>query len=345
MESGRMPACVVLPLPGPDNTSALDLNPTGRDNSQDLTKKQVFVYGNRCDHDKNNFKVPPVFGKTKSGARLPHAISECGKRLQYLASRIRGGISRNDIEREKLNHTGMLQWFIALYDNPKFIGFLYHNTPGKPARKRRSESLEAIIFITLGTIISRLNLYKMAYGFFNSGNEFVYFDYARIAKEAGISIIRVKRAMKILQASGFFKVISIKKTLNDGKIINIATQIHATDLVFDFLGLMPEFLKDRETSAIKFHEKQSRLDNNQAKRDFYRKQTFPAKKPSYLKKVGASFKGAKQEVSLQSCVKRPSAPQSGRGYAIKQRMDDLKYQGLPPQQIMDILKKEFPPPS
>jgi len=340
MESGRMPVCVVPPSRGPDNTNVPINVLTGADVSQKSGNTQVFVYGNRCGHDKNNFKVPPLFGKTKSGTRLPHSISECGKRLQYLASRIRGGISRKDINREKLKPTGMLQWFISLYDNPKFLGFLYHCHPLTPSRKRRSESLEAIIFITLGTIISRLNLYKMAYGFFDGANEFVYFDYARIAKESGISIIRVKRSMKILQASGFFKVIEIKKTLNDGKIINIATQIHATDVVFDFLGLMPEFLKDRETSAIRFHEKQSRLDNNKAKREFYRKKTFPDKKPSYLKKVAPSL-----QPSVQNCVKRVSAPQSGRGYAIKARMEQLKHQGFTPVQIMDFLKKEFPPPS
>jgi hypothetical protein len=299
---------------------------------------QQVIKGNRCGHDKNKIKVPALFGKTKSGARLPHSISECGRRLQYLASRIRGGISRGDIEREKDKPTGMLPWFVSLYDDPRFIGFLYNLNQGEPSRKRRSEGLESIVFLALGTIISRLNLYQMAYGFFNQRNEFIYFDYARIAKESGMSLVRVKRAMKVLQAAGFFNVISIVKTLDDGKKITIATQIHATDTVFDFLGLMPEFLADRETQVIKFHEKQSRLDKNRQKKEAFRKPFFS---PSNRK--------PKQEVGLQSLVTKLTKPVpkvvKGRGYEIKQRMDQLKYQGYQPPEIIEILKREFPPPS
>lgn len=316
MESGRMPACVVPPSRGPDNTSVPINVLTGADLSQKSGNTQVFVYGNRCDHDKNNFKRPDFLRNAK---RRPHVLEESKRRITS-----------------------------AIHDNfrySEFTGLFYHSAAdNKSGRHRRSESVEGILSLALPTLLQTLNLHRMACGFYDNRNQFHYFNYAYLQDKSDQNSSRFKREMAILQAEKIIKVITTRKSNNDGTWRTTSVQIEFTDKIFQMLDLMDDFLRDRETIAIRFHEKQSRLDNNRAKREFYRKKTFPDKKPSYLKKQ-TSITVAKQEVSLQSCIKRASVPQSGRGYAIKQRMEQLKHQGFTPIQIMDFLKKEFPPPS
>lgn len=351
MVLGRIPACIVEPLAG-NQCKRVD-----KASVDDNSTKKVFqpLFGNKCAHNKNNLKVPAVFGKTKSGLRLPHSISECGNRLQYLSERIRRGISKEDIASAQNKPAGMFQWYMSLYDDPRFIKFLYHINNNNKSRKRRSEGLEAALFLAFGTILSRLNLYQMAYGFPNNRNEFIFFGYERIAEESGMSLIRVKRAMKVLQDIGFFKVTTLVKTLDDGKIIHIATHIHATDMVFDFLGLMPEFLKDRETSSIKFHEKQIRLDKNKFKRDLYRKSAFSRSKLSnYGKQTSVPTSQRRDRVVdnlsegcqlVVSKLTNPYQPQNkGRGQELKQLYANLTSQGISPAEAVQIIRSKYPPP-
>lgn len=312
MESGRMPVCDAKPLVGSNITNVPNKSLTGADLSQKSVNTQVFVYGNRCDHDKNNFKRPNFLTNAK---RRPHSLEEAKRRIDQ-----------------------------SIHDNfryPEFAGIFFHSAADQGSgRHRRSERIEGILSLALPTLLQTLNLHRMACGFYDNRNEFHYFDYLYLQDKTSQNYSRVQREMSDLQTAGIIKVNNIRKMNNDGTFRTVRVEIEFTDKIFAMLELMPEFLKDRETIAIKFHEKQSRLDNNKAKRDFYRKKTFPDKKPSYLKKQAPSL-----HASVQSIVKRVSTPQSGRGYAIKQRMDQLQHQGFTPVQIMDFLKKEFPPPS
>ena len=316
MESGRMPVCDTLLLVGSDITNVPNNVLTGADLSQKSVNTQVFVYGNRCDHDKNNFKRPNFLRDAK---RRPHSLEEAKRRIDQ-----------------------------SIDDNfryPELAGLFYHSAADSGSgRHRRSERIEGIFSLALPTLLQTLNIHRMACGFYDNRNVFHYYDYAYLQDKSDQNSSRFKREMAILQEEKIIKVNTTRQQNNDGSWRTTSVQIEFTDKIFHMLDLIDDFLRDRETIAIKFHEKQSRLDNNKAKRDFYRKKTFPDKKPPYLKKQ-SSFERAKPEVSLQSCIKRVPTPQAGRGYAIKARMDQLKHQGFTPVQIMDFLKKEFPPPS
>jgi len=345
-----MPASVAIPLVGEYNASGFDVL-IGHNNSHYYYSMQLshanFVNfsltpGNRCGHDKNKIKVSPFYRTSTLRNRSPHVIEESGKRLAFIASQLRTRISQDFIDRGKDKPSGMLSWYLSLYEDRRFLRLLYDIRDDRPSRRRRSESLEAALFITLGTLISRCNLYKMAYGYFDQRNRFDYFDYARIVKHSGLTLSRVKRAMKVLQDSGLVKVTPIYKTLNDGAKVTDYTVIELSEEVFFMLGLKNEFLDDRETSSIKFHAKQSRLDKKQAKREMFRKPNFSTSK-----------KKAKPEVAIQSLAQRLSInrPKVDKVQPNPIAAPSLKLygtlvaKGYTPQQAIELIKKTYPPPN
>lgn len=337
MDSGRMPACdAVLPLAGSNNASGDKYSSTGRDNTNYYPSMQPVLSGNRCDHDKNSLKVSPVYGARKSTNRRPQVIEETGRCLQYLASRIRDGICRDDVEREKNKPTGVLQWFVSLFENPGFLRFLYHIGDGKPGRKVRSEGFESTLLITLGTLIFGLDLHKMAYGYYDKANRFVFFDYGSLIKNSGLSLSRLNRAMKFLKEIGIISVSPIVKTLNDGKKITVETRITVSEEIFMILGIHKEFLQDRQYASINYEKRQKPIDARQKYLDLY-------KAPLKSKK---SFKQRQTlQAGIQSIAKSPYKPaQKGRGQEIKDLYGNLTAQGLTPAEAAEIIRTKYPPP-
>lgn len=319
MDSGRIPACDIVPLAGDHIASGCEVL-IGR-NSNDYypsMQESHIKKGNRCDHDKNKFKRPSVFDNAK---RRPHCLEEAKRRIY-----------------ESINDN---------FRYPQFAGLLFHKAGSADqngsvrdeSRKRRSERIEGIFSLTLPLLLHNLNIHKMACGFYDQNNNFHPQDYSYIESKTDQSSVRVKREMAVLQSEGIIKVNTQRELTNDGVWRTKSVEIEFTDKIFEILELIPEFLNDRETSYKMFHEKQSRLDKNQAKRDIYRKSSFSPDKNRNKANLKPSLSSG-----LRGCVKPVPAAQKGRGAAIKERMQQLQYQGHTPTQIFDLLKKEFPPP-
>jgi hypothetical protein len=309
MDSGRKPACDTVLLAGSNIASGCKVL-IGR-NSNDYYPSMQELYikrGNRCDHDKNNLKqfIPPKNYKIR-----PHSIEEALRRLK-------------EVE-DKPNKYGNV---IPLFFHPA----------DKGGRKRRSERLESTKRLVLAALINTLNLQAMAIGYYNNRNEFHYFGYAKLILLTELNASRLKRAMKDLQDMELVKVVSIREKDEKGRYRTREVKIEFTDKIFQMLHLMDEFLKDRETSAIKFHEKQSRLDKNRQKKENFRKPFF-----------SSTIKKAKQEVGniggIANKIGKPiPKPTRGRGQEIKELYGNLIARGSTPQEAAEIIRTKYPPP-
>lgn len=312
MDSGRMPACVVAPCSGESgNTSGLNIVLTGADANNYYSGNQPFVKGNRCDHDKNNFKKPAFHGVSK---RRPHVLEEAKRRIYTSIS----------------DH----------FRYPMYSGLFYHQdqTGRANGRQIRSERIEGVHSLALPTLLQTLNLYRMACGHYDSGNKFHHYNYAYLESQTDQSAARVKREMALLQERGVIKVNTIREQNNDGSWRTTRVEIEFTDKIFEMLDLLPEFLADRETSSIKFHEKQIRLDKNRAKKDLYRKTSF---RPD-PKVVNNHSKGLQ---SLTTKLTKPYKPtENGRGVKIRDAIQNLVAKGVSLPDAMETVKKLFPPP-
>jgi hypothetical protein len=102
------------------------------------------------------------------------------------------------------------------------------------------------------------------------------------------------------------------------------------------LDLMPEFLNDRETSAIKFHEKQFRLDKNRKKKENFRKPFF-----------SSSNRKPKQAVDIQGIVTKLTKPlpkpTRGHGLEIRDKINQLVNSGKTLTEALLIVKQQYPP--
>lgn len=291
MNLERMPICNALDF---DRARRITNGPDTRLDNIEIDAinqaKITLIKGNRCGHNKNKIKVSPVFGEAKLRNRRPHVIEEFGRRIHFVARKLRTGISRRDYEGDENQSARTLSWYLSLYESDGFRRFLHHIRYHKKARRRRSECVEATLFLVLATLVFGCNLHEMAYGYHDGSNRFRYFDYTKLGKDSMVSESRTKRAMKLLKEMELITVTPIYKTLPNGKIITEHTKIELNEEIFNIFGLMDEYLKDREKSTIKFYKKQERLDHNKAKRSFYsQKRKFGTlSKPRKLKEVLSS---------------------------------------------------------
>lgn len=317
MESGRMPACATLPLVGESvNTSVLGVSLQGDDNQVGCpTQSQISQKGNRCGHDKNSFKRPEVFGRAK---KRPHVLEEAKRRIY-------AGISDH-------------------FRFPAFSGLFYHqDQDGKGnGRHIRSERIEGTHSLTLPILLQHIDLYRMACGHYDNRNQFRFYNYAFIENATDQSSIRVKREMKLLQDRGIIKVITLREQNNDGSWRTPEVRIEFTDKIFEMLELMPEFLKDRETSAIKFHAKQARLDKNQKKREFYRKTSFTPPSTGKTSKISPTLSPSVQYLA-KSVVRGIPQSKPGNGVEVRDKINALVRQGLSVKDAMEIVKQQYPP--
>lgn len=308
MEWGRNPACDVIPFDGSHNASGIEVL-NGTDANNYYSGNQAPLKGNRCDHDKNNFKKPTFHGISK---RRPHVLEEAKRRIDASVS----------------DH----------FRYPMYSGLFYHqDETGKAnGRQIRSERIEGVHSLALPTLLQTLNLHRMACGYYDNRNEFHFYNYAYIEKTTDQSSIRIKREMRLLQDRGVIKVNPVKEPNNDGSYRTIRVEIEFTDKIFEMLDLLPEFLKDRETSSIKFHEKQERLDRNRQRKSLYRKPSFTSSK-----------RQAKQEVGLKSLtdklIMKTHKVDKGRGLEIRNRINDLIARGMSVADAMEAVKQQYPP--
>ncbi len=319
MNTGRIPACTIdSPTKAENITSAGQTFLTGADDNHKLLTMQG---GNRCGHDRNQFKKPTLHGGHK---RRPHAIEEAKRRIERSVSNI--------------------------YAFPELSQIFYHPLKNGKGRRRRSERIEAALSLTLYVLLHLLNLHRMAAGYYDSANTFRFYNYGLIESLTGLSPIRTKRAMALLQALGFIKTFAIRELNHDGSYRTTQVRIEFTDKIFQALEMMPEFLKDRETASIKFYEKQARLDNNRAKKDFYKKPTFtvPEKSRNGKKREKAGsiveiLKSGLAGLTNKLSVK-PSKGEKGSGEQRTAELNALVRSGLSIPGAFKILSQKYRAP-
>lgn len=326
MDSGRMPACDSVPFDGRATTSVRGRLTQG-DNKQrnPIDQLKKYDWGNKCGHDKNSFKKPNYPSNHK---RRPHCLEE-GKRRLELA-------------------------ILHPFRYPDATGLFFHRNADRPEgreqardmprsnRRRRSEGVEGIFSLALPTLLHTLNLHKMACGFYDSGQNFHYYDYHQLQEISGQTIVRFKREMKFLQDNEIVKVSTIREMTHDGVWRTKETRIEFTDKIFFILGLMSEFLRDRETLAIKFYKKQSNIEKNQKKRDFYRKTSFSASKIIKKDKINPTST-QKLQTSIKGLIRRVAPESAGNGVEVRDRINALVRQGVSIKDAMEIVKQQYPP--
>jgi len=302
MLPGGKPAYDLEPFAGRKIVSALQ---TQGDNKQIDETIQVLSAGNRCNHDKNNFKF---FISPHHYKKRPHTIEEALRRLK-------------EIEHTPHKYGSVVELFF----HPK----------SKGGRKRRSERREANNRLVLAACINALNLQKMALGYYNNRNEFHYSNYAALSLLAGISQIRFKRSMKDLQQIGILKVFSIRQLNQEGHYRTKEVRIEFTDKIFEMLHLMREFLDDREKACIKFTTKQRNLDKKAQKKEFYRHKSFASSR----KTKNPIIKDLTKRI-----IKSIAPVQAGNGIEIREKINALISKGISIKDAIAIVRQQYPPP-
>jgi hypothetical protein len=313
MNSGRMPACDFLPYQGRQTTSVPDVL-IGQNNIRYYHSMQHLVHtkftkftierGNRCGHNPNRLKKPKFHAAHK---RRPHVLEEAQRRIDQAISNI--------------------------YLYPEFTKMFYHSTNKKGIRRRRrSESIEGAICLALRALLNSLNLKRMACGHYDKANRFIHYNSGYIVKNTDQSKIRVKRELKLLQEYEIIKINTKRAQRIDGSWETTQVEIEFTDKIFRMLNLMDEFLKDRETCNIKFHEKQRVLDKNHEKKNFYDKKSF-----------NLHAKKDRLPAILKPIIKRIPLREKGDGYKIRDKIKQYVSQGLSVSDAMTLVKQQYPP--
>jgi hypothetical protein len=312
MNSGRMPACDISLFSRQSDIASV-VEPIQGDNNQNSLIAQESRKGNRCGHNKDSFKRPKIFREAK---RRPYVIEEAKRRV-YAA----------------LEHN---------FRFTAFSGLFYHQDEnGKgTGRKIRTERVEGTHSLTLPVLLHHLDIHRMACGHYDNRNEFRYYNYAFLENATDQNAIRIKREMKLLKERGILEVVTLREQNNDGSYRTKEVRIEFTDKIFEMLELLPEFLLAREEKAIKFHEKQARLNNNQKKREIYRKTAkFKSKQPK------TPNQNPTLSSKLQSCIKRPpSDSNAGSGIAIRDKINNLVAKGFSVKDAMELIRNGQAPP-
>lgn len=230
MNLGRMPDChAVGSLGGGLDTTIGDIVLSGSDITLGNTLNQPPI-GNKCGH---NAKNPRFYARPRDYKRRWHVIEESIRRIK-----------------------------IALdnpFEFPEINGLMHEE-----GRLVRSERREAELSLLLPAIIDSVNLANMQLGYFADG-KFINYTYDRYVVVTGMSYSRVERNMRHLQDYGLVSVKVIVKELNDGAIKTERVVITVSDKVFQILGTLDAFLKDRE-KAIKNRTKLETREQQEQKR-------------------------------------------------------------------------------
>lgn len=281
-------------------------------NTAGLVKKQ----GNRCAHDKNNLKIPEWYGVDK---KRPNIIEEANRRI--------------------FSNISNKSWFRF----PEFSGLLYHlNDEGK-GRKIRSERVEGTYSLALPTLLQHLDIHKMACGHYDNRNIFRYYNYSFIKEKTDQTYVRIKREMKLLQDRGIINVINRCEINEDGEYEHIETRIEFTEKIFEMLDLTEEYLRDRETSCEKFHERQSKIDKNKKRLEVFRKKSkFDQKK---LNKKSKTYNSNLQIIHLKSKYNQENhLLKKGNGEQVNWQIQNLVAAGHTIAEAFEIVKSQYPPP-
>jgi len=186
--------------------------------------------GNKCGHNVNN---PRFYDRPKDYKRRWHVLEESLRQLK-----------------------------IALdnpFDFPEINGLMHDS-----GRLVRSERREAELRLLLPAILDSVNLVTMQLGYYAGGN-FINYTYDHFVSVTQMTYSRVERNMRHLQEYGLVSVKVIVKELNDGAIKTEKVIISVSEKVFEILGVVPEFLRDRE-KAIKNRTKQETREQQEQKR-------------------------------------------------------------------------------
>lgn len=220
MESGRMPACVVIPFAEGITTGVPNVL-TGHNNSSIKSGEQA-PFGNKCGHNRLS---PKFYSRPQHYKRRFHVIEQA---LRVIP--------------------------IAL-DDP-FSFEMFHGLMFHESRLNRSERREAELRLLVPAIFDSVNLVNMQLGYFDNNGKFINYTYDHFADVTQMGQSRVDRNMKHLQDYGLISVQKILKTLNDGAVRTERVIITVNAKMFEMLNLMPLLLVDRERS-IKSHQKKT----------------------------------------------------------------------------------------
>lgn len=182
--------------------------------------------GNRCGHNKKVFRLPVYANVHK---RRYHVLEEAKRRLRQAQK--------------------------YPYRYPELTPVFFHKE--KRGRKRRSEAVEAITSLVLDALIEGANLVNyLAYGYYDSQNNFHAYGYEYLCKVTKCTYGRVQRALSVLKSLGLCKVEGNVVALEDGSYTTQDVKVSLTPDVFIFLGLENELNKDTQLAFIKWEKKQ-----------------------------------------------------------------------------------------
>jgi hypothetical protein len=191
--NGKIPACSTLSVEGISTTSGHVSGYVGN-NTVNHTDNQRFLEGNRINHDPlvikdQTNKIQAII----TGNRCGHVPSEPRFFNRPDHHKARPSVLEKAVERLKDVYRQPKKFF-------KKLGTFHSNN-----RQKRSERREAVVSVAQ-VLLHYLELSTLRVGFHAESLEFIALDLEYIAKKAGISVLRARRALADLIRVGYLKV-------------------------------------------------------------------------------------------------------------------------------------------
>lgn len=264
------------------------------------------IHGVRIKHDPKNLQKPS-FGEH---GRRWHSLEETGRR-----------ILRREKNRAYFPNMQPLLRHPAQYND--------NGTLKKKGRKRPSQRVESMVNLLLPWLLHSFNLKTGSCGYYaapeDGAFQFINYDYNYFTKTTGLTLIRVKRCMKVLIEQGICTVSSIYEEDEYGNVKTVKVIIKLTNKIFQMMGTEKAYLVDLERAARAFkrkedteHGKMTKLKITQANIRTMPQDEKHHKNPlehiiSEVKGVLPSQYLAKQKAAVQS-VSRPKTQEEQEQY-------------------------------
>lgn len=177
------------------------------------------------------------------------------------------------------------RYYKHILEHNIFYEILFHFGESVKPRRRRSERVNSAIFICLRFLLKSMNLTNMTCGVYDKHQRFHGFDYNYIQKRTGLSLICVKRSMKLLQTLGFCTVECTRQQLPDGRFVTAGVYIRVTEKLFELLDLFDELDYATKKAQARHREKREAVEKKQYIRNMRKvKQLFNRSKQFLQKK-------------------------------------------------------------
>jgi len=208
-------------------------------------EQAIFESGSETAPDESTPSQAPTPGENRRGSG-----NRCGHDPKH------PNFSPPNPKRPKFIQKAIDKLYEAYADLSGLLGLNYHPR----GFKVRSERREACIKV-LAVVLERMDLATLRVGF---PTEYGFLNYtlAYLAKQTGMGLRRVMRALRDLKTMGFIRISQIRERLQDGSYKSFSAVKTVSTTLFDALGLRVWLDKERAKARERLRKKEKAYEKD-----------------------------------------------------------------------------------